>query len=312
MQLNQLQFLLTLSREESYAKAAKRLNISRSTISMAIKNLEDELDVQLIAREKKGIKFTEKGRQILEEAVEIEMNIREMENLKTAFLDEMTGRVIIEGASHHYNLFMVDVILYLQERFPRLQIGLEDHNNLEIIHNVAQGRCLTGIVQMTNIDEMYYQTEMTVHDLVFSPLEKGAMFFAVGQRHPFCGKAECLDLATLLECSTLLSRYESSEIFLKYFRQRGYQGNIAVVNDAYTSRHLVDHSDYYATLLPQFAFYEDNRFYQQHLSPVALDDFDCTYQCGWVTRKSGYSLREQRIIEELQSTLSLVREGALR
>ena len=87
MQLNQLDYLLALSREGSYQKAAKRLHVSQSTISMAIKNLEDELDYLLVQRSSKGISFTEKGKLVLEKAAAIDTELQELLNLKNTFLD---------------------------------------------------------------------------------------------------------------------------------------------------------------------------------------------------------------------------------
>ncbi len=142
MQLNQLDYLLALSREGSYQKAAKRLHVSQSTISMAIKNLEDELDYLLVQRSSKGISFTEKGKLVLEKAAAIDTELQELLNLKNTFLDEMAGKVFITGASHYYNLQLVDLIIQLQEQYPRLQICLEDRNNLEIIREVAQGKVI--------------------------------------------------------------------------------------------------------------------------------------------------------------------------
>ena len=95
MQLNQLEYLLALSREGSYQKAAKRLNVSQSTISMAVKNLEDELDFQILQRNNKGLLFTEKGKQILEKSIEIESDMQELLNLKSTFMDEMAGRFFV-------------------------------------------------------------------------------------------------------------------------------------------------------------------------------------------------------------------------
>ena len=120
MQLNQLQFLLALSKEGSYLKTAKRLNVSQSTISMAIKNLEDELNYQIVQRSNKGISFTEKGQQVLEIAALIDMDIRELLNLKNTFLDEMSGKVFIAGASHGYNLQLVDLIIQLQKQYSKI------------------------------------------------------------------------------------------------------------------------------------------------------------------------------------------------
>lgn len=307
MQLNQLEFLLALSREGSYQKAAKRLNVSQSTISMAVKNLEDELDYLLVQRSSKGISFTEKGQQVLEKAAAIEIDLRELLNLKNTFLDEMAGKVFIAGASHGYNLQLVDLIIQLQEQYPRLQICLEDRNNLEIIREVAQGGYLMGLLQLNSIDEIFYQNEIEKYNLDFYIVKQGKTCFAVGPKHPLFDKAE-VSLEMFLQSSIITSRYQMSETFLNYFRKKGYRERIVILHDIYTSRNLVEKSNFYATFLPEFGLYYDNENYRQNLKAVPIQNFDWTYKSGWVCRKSGYSLREQKVMQLIQQTWKNIQE----
>lgn len=299
MQLNQLDYLLALSREGSYQKAAKRLHVSQSTISMAIKNLEDELDYLLVQRSSKGISFTEKGKLVLEKAAAIDTELQELLNLKNTFLDEMAGKVFITGASHYYNLQLVDLIIQLQEQYPRLQICLEDRNNLEIIREVAQGSYLMGLLQLNSIDEIFYQNEIEKYNLEFFMVAQGKTCFAVGPKHPLYDKA-AVTLDEFLSCSVIISRYQMSEIFLNYFRRKGYRERIVILHDIYTSRNLVEKSNFYATFLPEFGLSYDNVNYQQNLRIVPIQDFDWNYKSGWVCRKSGYSLREQKVLQLIQ------------
>lgn len=216
MQLNQLEYLLALSREGSYQKAAKRLNVSQSTISMAVKNLEDELDYLLVERSSKGISFTEKGKLVLEKAAGIDTDLRELLNLKNTFLDEMAGKVFIAGASHGYNLQLVDLIIQLQEQYPRLQICLEDRNNLEIIREVAQGSYLMGLLQLNSVDEIFYQNEIEKYNLEFSIVAQGKTCFAIGPKHPLYNKAS-VTLDEFLSCSHYYISLSNERDFFELF-----------------------------------------------------------------------------------------------
>ena len=50
---------------KSFSKASEELNISQPAVSIAIKKMEDNLDVTLFKRDKKGIELTETGKQLL-------------------------------------------------------------------------------------------------------------------------------------------------------------------------------------------------------------------------------------------------------
>ncbi len=299
MRLNQLQFLLTLSREGSYQKAAQRLQVSQSTISMAIKNLEDELNCQLVQRGKDGIFFTEKGKLILEQVVDIDEDLRELSNLKNSFIDKMAGQFCIAGASHRYNLELVDLIIKLHKIYPRLQISLEDRNNLEIIRKVAQRKYPIGLLQLNSIDEIFYESEMEKNNLIFSFIKQGKMCFVAGVKHPLYGKKE-VSLDELLKYSILTYRYEINDIFLNFLRQHGYKEQVVIMHDIYTSRALVEKSNQCITIIPESGVENDNVVYKQNLKILPVTDFECTYKIGWVYRNERYSRLEQDVIQLLK------------
>jgi len=68
MQLNHLNVLasfLTIAEERSFTKAAKRLGVSRSALSHAVRGLEERLGVRLLARTTRSVAPTEAGAQII-------------------------------------------------------------------------------------------------------------------------------------------------------------------------------------------------------------------------------------------------------
>jgi len=63
--LNLLAAFLITAEERSFAKAAKRLGVSPSAISHAIRGLEDGLGVRLLARTTRSVWPTEAGKKLL-------------------------------------------------------------------------------------------------------------------------------------------------------------------------------------------------------------------------------------------------------
>jgi DNA-binding transcriptional LysR family regulator len=63
--LNVLAAFMTIAEEQSFTKAAKRLGISRSALSHAIRGLEERLGVRLLARTTRSVAPTEAGRKLL-------------------------------------------------------------------------------------------------------------------------------------------------------------------------------------------------------------------------------------------------------
>jgi DNA-binding transcriptional LysR family regulator len=63
--LNVLAAFLTIAEERSFTKAAKRLGLSRSALSHAVRGLEERLGVRLLARTTRSVAPTEAGEQLI-------------------------------------------------------------------------------------------------------------------------------------------------------------------------------------------------------------------------------------------------------
>ena len=72
MQYFQVEYFLGIVRNKTMTAAAKALNISQSTLSAAIKNLEQELGTSLFDRVGRNIVLNESGRYFLQQAESIE------------------------------------------------------------------------------------------------------------------------------------------------------------------------------------------------------------------------------------------------
>src|ERR1700712_4388037 len=63
--LNVLASFLTVAQERSFTKAAKRLGVSTSALSHAMRGLEERLGVRLLARSTRSVTPTEAGQQLI-------------------------------------------------------------------------------------------------------------------------------------------------------------------------------------------------------------------------------------------------------
>ena len=68
MDFRQLRYALSVYKERSFTKAAKRLNISQSAVSEQVKLLEEEIGFELFTRTSHGIESTDRGRTFLYES----------------------------------------------------------------------------------------------------------------------------------------------------------------------------------------------------------------------------------------------------
>ena len=63
--LNDLAAFLAIAEERSFTKAGKRLGVSTSALSHAMRGLEERLGVRLLARSTRSVTSTEAGQQLI-------------------------------------------------------------------------------------------------------------------------------------------------------------------------------------------------------------------------------------------------------
>lgn len=66
--LPQLQIFLTVARRRSFTGAARELGVTPSAVSQAVRHLEAELRISLLARTTRSVSLTETGRRLVEQA----------------------------------------------------------------------------------------------------------------------------------------------------------------------------------------------------------------------------------------------------
>lgn len=93
MNIRQLQFLVALSQEQHFARAAARCNISQPTLSSRIRQLEEELGVPIVERDKRYIGLTPEGVRVLDWAKRILADCESLEQELSELKDGLSGRL---------------------------------------------------------------------------------------------------------------------------------------------------------------------------------------------------------------------------
>ncbi|MDN5504028.1 MAG: LysR family transcriptional regulator [Comamonas sp.] len=146
MELRLLNYFVTLAEELHFSRAAQRLSISQPPLSVAIKQLEQELQAQLFERSSKGVRLTAAGEHLLDKA-------RQLLALSQQAAQET--RDVAQGTRGHLRLGFVGSSLYrglpqALERFqhdhPLVRVDMLEANSAEQILDLQQLRLDMALV----------------------------------------------------------------------------------------------------------------------------------------------------------------------
>lgn len=124
MDIRQLEGFLWISRLGSVTAACKRLNVTQSAISMRLRALEDELQVELFDRSHKKLTLTAKGQDLIKYAEDIVRTVEQIRlNVASPSMD--LGRLRI-GMSELVGLTWGPALAQMIiERHPNISVDLE-------------------------------------------------------------------------------------------------------------------------------------------------------------------------------------------
>jgi len=146
VQIEQLEFIVSVATTLSFSKTAEKLFISQSAISQSIKKLEEELGFDIFQRTRYGVIPTEKGIEIINHAKEVLKQWEELK-IKVVELSEMNQDEINIGIISGLHLpFLPSIISQLKKEFPHQSIKIFEKSSVDITEAVINREFHIGVI----------------------------------------------------------------------------------------------------------------------------------------------------------------------
>lgn len=147
--LDKLEYLMALSRERHFGRAAETCGVTQPTLSAGIKQLEEQLGVLLVQRGSRFIGFTPEGERTLDWARRIVSDSRAMRQEITALKRGLTGRLKI--AAIPTALAMVAAITTpYRARHPDVRFTILSQNSIQVLTQLENLEIDAGITYLDN------------------------------------------------------------------------------------------------------------------------------------------------------------------
>jgi LysR family hydrogen peroxide-inducible transcriptional activator len=90
MTLTELRYIVTLAQEKHFGKAAERCFVSQPTLSVAIRKLEDELNIAIFERSRSEVRLTPIGEQVVRQAQRVLDEAAAIKSIASLGKDQLT------------------------------------------------------------------------------------------------------------------------------------------------------------------------------------------------------------------------------
>ncbi|WP_314181855.1 LysR family transcriptional regulator [Abiotrophia defectiva] len=187
MRIQQLQYLEKIVESGSINEAAKALFLSQPSLSNAIKELEQEMDLQLLVRQKSGVSLTNEGREFMIYARQILDQVKLME---AKYKQHTIRKQAFSVSAQHY-AFVVHAFVDLikQVDAEEYQFTLRETETQNILEDVMSFKSSLGILYLNKFNRQVLTKLFKEKKLKFTPLFKAKPHVFVCRDNPLAQKS---------------------------------------------------------------------------------------------------------------------------
>src|SRR5436305_5119045 len=138
--INQLQYLVALRRHGHFGRAADACFVTQSTLSAGLRELETLLNVTLVERTRRVVRFTTLGEKIAEKAVKVLRETEELAEMARAQGQPLHGELRM-GVIPTIAPFLLPAMLpRLRQQWPNLKLYLREETSTAACEALHRGQ----------------------------------------------------------------------------------------------------------------------------------------------------------------------------
>lgn len=231
MDLRRLRYFVAVAEERSFNRAAQRLHMAQPPLSSQIKQLEKELGVLLFERTSRGVRITDAGELLLEEARRIFVQVDQTVRVVQRVGQGEVGRLTIGFVPSASNETLPPILRAFTDRYPNVELFLREMRPDLIVQRLRDKQIDVGFLYLPLEDA----------SLNIECISREPLVLALAETHPLASERR-LELQALAdEPFVLPARYQMPGLYgqvTEACRQAGFAPN-AVQKDVWLMQTIV-------------------------------------------------------------------------
>lgn len=187
MRIQQLQYLEKIVETGSINEAAKALFLTQPSLSNAMKELENEMEIQILNRSKSGVSLTEDGREFLAYGRQV---LDQFSLLEQKYKQKSARKQAFSVSAQHY-AFVVHAFVDLLKGISteEYQLTLRETETQNILDDLASFKSELGILYLNEFNRHVLEKLFQEKRLSFQPLFVAEPHVFVSSKNPLTKKS---------------------------------------------------------------------------------------------------------------------------
>ncbi len=179
MTLTELKYIVAVAREKHFGKGADACHVSQPTLSVAIKKLEEELQVKLFERNANEITVTPLGEEIVRQAQSVLEQAENIREIAKRGKDPLAGALRL-GVIYTIGPYLLpDLVRHAIAMTPQMPLMLQENFTVKLIEELRMGEIDCAILAEPFPDA----------NLAIAPLYDEPFMAAVPSSHPLAQRS---------------------------------------------------------------------------------------------------------------------------
>ena len=164
MTLTELKYIVAVARERHFGKAADACFVSQPTLSVAVKKLEEELDVKLFERSANEVTVTPLGEEIVRQAQSVLEQAANIKDIAKRGKDPLAGPLKLGVIYTIAPYLLPDLVRQVITRSPQMPLMLQENFTVKLLEMLR-----TGEIDCAILAEPFPDTALALAPLYDEP-----------------------------------------------------------------------------------------------------------------------------------------------